>query len=308
MDTPLGTVIVAGATGLIGRKLTSSLVESRTKVVVLTRSQDAMRAPVHPLVRYVRWDGKNQGEWTQYVESAEAIVNLSGQSIGEKRWSETRKQELLLSRTEPTGALVEAIRHSSKKPKALVNASAVGFYGNVPRGNVVENHPPGQDFLGRTCVAWESSALEAQELGVRVVLLRSGIVLDSRGGALKKMLLPFRLFVGGPLGSGDQWFPWIHHEDEVRAIRFALDTTALSGALNLAAPQATTMRDFAQTLGAVMHRPSIFPVPSFVLRAILGEMSAIVLNGQCAKPEKLLKAGFEFRFPALTGALKDILG
>ncbi len=300
-------IVIAGATGFIGKKLTSSLLASQTTVIVLTRRPDAVRTSPHPLVRYVRWDSRNQGEWTRHVDGADAIINLSGQSIAGKRWSDTRKEELLLSRIQPTNALVQALNASASRPRVLINASAVGYYGHVPQETVTEDHLPANDFLGKTCAAWEAAALKAQSLGVRVVLLRSGIVLDKKGGALPRMLLPFRLFVGGPLGSGDQWFPWIHVEDEVRAILFALETSSISGPANLAAPEPATMRDFTAVLGSVLRRPRFFRVPAFVLKAALGEMADIVLTGQKVIPQKLSNAGFEFRFPTLVGALESLL-
>ena len=307
MKSRIGTTVIAGATGLIGRQLTSSMIAAQKNVVVLTRNRDAGKLPHHSRLRFVHWDGKSAGDWTQHLEDASSVINLAGQSIGERRWSTSRKEELLNSRVEPTQALVHAIRVATSKPEVLINASAVGFYGNVPGGVVAEDHPAGSDFLGRTCAAWESAATEAQEEGVRVVLLRSGIVLDKRGGALERMLHPFKMFVGGPLGSGNQWFPWIHNEDELRAILFTLENETMSGPVNLVAPQAATMREFSRALGTAMHRPAIFTVPAFVLKAVLGEMSDLVLSGQHAIPEKLLKAGFEFRFPALAGALQDVL-
>jgi uncharacterized protein len=303
----LRKVVIAGATGFIGQKLTSSLLASQTTVVILTRRPDAVRTPPHPLVSYVRWDGKNQGEWTRHIDGADAVINLSGQSIAGARWSEKRKEELLLSRTQPTSALVQAVKASAVRPKVFLNASAVGYYGHVPQETVTEEHPPGNDFLGKLCIAWESAALKAQELGVRVALLRTGIVLDKHGGALQRMLLPFRLFVGGPLGSGNQWFPWIHKEDEVRSILFALERSSISGPVNLAAPEPATMREFSKAMGAVLRRPSVFRVPPFALRAALGEMADIVLTGQKVVPQKLNKEGFEFRFPILVGALEDLL-
>lgn len=301
------TIVIAGATGFIGQNLTASLLANQATVIVLTRRPKAPQTLHHPLLSYVYWDGSKQGEWTRHVDGADAVINLSGQSIAGKRWSRARKRELLLSRTEPTGALVKAMEASRARPRVLINASAVGYYGNVPQEDVSEDHSPGADFLSELCVRWETSALKAREVGVRVVLLRSGIVLDEKMGALQRMLIPFRLFVGGALGSGDQWFPWIHREDEVRAILFALETASVSGPVNLAAPEPATMRDFARVIGITLHRPSFFRVPSFVLRAMLGEMADIILTGQKVTPQKLIKAGFEFRYPTLVRALEDLL-
>jgi len=249
----------------------------------------------------------SQGEWVRQIDGAVAIINLSGLSIAGARWTESRKKELLLSRTQPADALVQALKGSQARPPVLINASAVGYYGHVPQEPVAEDHPCGSDFVSRLCSAWETAASSAQELGVRVVLLRSGIVLDKSGGALKRMLLPFRLFVGGPLGSGDQWLPWIHKEDEARAILFVLEKTSVLGPVNLVSPEPATMRDFARAIGKALRRPSFFNVPAFVLRAAFGEMADMLLTGQKVIPQKLVREGFEFRFPTLSGALKDLL-
>lgn len=300
-------IVIAGATGLIGGSLTKSLIGSGHTVVVLTRNVQGgtISPPPHLHVEY--WDGKSAGVWQRQIEDADAVINLAGESLGARRWTRSRKRVLVSSRLEPTTALVNAMEVSRTKPGVFVNASAVGYYGPVDVGHVVEGSPSGDDFTSTLCVQWEQAALAAQALGVRVVLLRSGIVLDPRGGALQKMILPFRLFAGGPLGSGDQWLPWIHKEDEVGAICFLLEHEGVSGPVNLAAPESVTMRMFCRSLGNVMKRPSIMRVPSFVLRALLGEMAEIVLAGQRVVPEKLLQMGFKFRFPELNDALNDLM-
>jgi len=300
-------MVLAGATGFIGQKLTSRLLDSQISVVVLTRNPASGRTTKHARLSYGQWDGKNQGDWTKHIDGAEAVVNLSGQSVASRWWSKTRKQELYSSRIDSTNALVEAIGASTVKPSVFLNASAVGYYGHVEQGAVTEDHPPGNDFLGRLCADWESAALSARAFGVRVVLLRTGIVLGSEGGALQRMIFPFELFAGGPLGSGDQWFPWIHEEDEVRAILYAIGRSSLSGPVNLSAPESTTMREFSNALGRALHRPSALRIPAFLLRALLGEMADVVLSGQRIVPQKLMKEGFEFSFPTLPGALADLL-
>ena len=262
---------------------------------------------LHPSLEFAAWDGKTVGNWSRHIDGADAVINLSGQSLASGRWTEARKQQLLASRIDPTTAIVEAIRAAKVKPSSLLNASAVGYYGHVPEGVVTEDHSSGEDFMSRLCSNWEAAANAANILGVRVILLRSSIVLDPQGGALQRMLLPYRMFVGGPLGSGNQWLSWIHREDEVRAIEFALEQSGLSGPLNLAAPEPARMREFSKVLGMVLRRPSGFRVPAFVLRAILGEMADVVLSGQRAVPQKLTEAGFEFRFPKLEEALANLL-
>lgn len=300
-------IVIAGATGFIGQNLIAQLLGSRHSIVILTRRPFSTKANQDPLLTYASWDGTSQGSWAKHLDGADAVINLSGQSIAGKRWSTTRKLELLSSRIDSTKAIVCAIQNAGIKPSALLNASAVGYYGHTQEGDVNEDHPAGSDYLGRLCAQWELAALAAEQLGVRVLLLRSGIVLDSRSGALPRMLLPFKLFVGGPLGSGRQWFPWIHRDDEIRGIVYALEHSSLSGPVNLVAPEEATMRDFSIALGKAMHRPSALAVPSFLLRILLGEMADVILTGQRAVPEKLIQAGFQFRFPALAEALADLL-
>jgi uncharacterized protein len=299
-------IVIAGATGLIGRKLTASLLERGSTVVALTRNLNTSQT-THSALEFALWDGESVGNWRQHFDGADAVINLSGQSIGSRRWTAGRKQQLLASRVNPTRAFVEAMKNCQTKPRVFLNASAVGYYGNVETGDVTEDHPAGDDFLGKLCSDWESTALAATHLGVRVVLLRSGIVLDPKGGAMQRMLLPYKFFAGGPLGSGQQWLPWIHREDEIRAFLFALDQGKISGPINVAAPEPVTMREFSKAVGKALHRPSAFSVPPVILRATLGEMADIVLKGQRVIPKRLVEAGFEFRFPTLEGALADLL-
>jgi uncharacterized protein len=299
-------IVIAGATGLIGKLLTKSLLNSGHSVVVLTRNVVLPTTSSQPLLHFDHWDGKGEGAWQGHIDHADAIVNLAGESLGAKRWTKRRKRDLISSRVDPTVAIVNAMKAAKAKPRVLVNASAVGYYGPIEMGDVGEDHQAGDDFTSALCVAWEHAALAATAFGVRVVLLRSGIVLDPRGGALQKMLLPFKLFAGGPLGSGDQWFPWIHGEDEVRAICFLLENERCSGPVNLASPEVVTMREFCVALGEALRRPSGLRVPPFALRVLLGEMADILLTGQRVVPKKLLQEGFEFRFPDLKDALKNL--
>jgi uncharacterized protein len=273
-------VVVAGASGLIGGELSRVLRERGDEVVALPRFG---KAP-----------------WS--VEGAEAVVNLAGASVAGKRWTAAYKKEIEDSRVLTTRALVEAIARSARKPRVLVNASAVGYYGG--RGDEVleEGAAPGGDFLANVGRQWEA---EAQRAPVRSVQLRTGVVLSARGGALSKMLPPFKAFVGGPIGSGKQWFPWIHIADEVGAILWGLDRD-VSGPLNLVAPGIVTMKDFAKALGRALHRPSWAPVPAAPLRILLGEIADVLLEGQRAVPQKLLQSGFRFRFPEVDAALRDL--
>ena len=300
-------IIIAGATGFIGRDLINALLKDHHSIIALTRKPRSSGTDPHPLLEHVEWDGKTVGSWTRHVDGADAVVNLCGESLGSGRWSAKRKHLLRSSRIDPTNALVESIRRASVKPPVLLNASAVGYYGDTGDVPVSEDRGPSDDYLGKLCVDWESAALRSQGLGVRVVLLRSGVVLDPNHGALQRLLLPFRMFVGGALGSGKQWFPWIHRDDEIAAILFALNQKDLSGPINLVAPQPITMKELSTELGKVLKRPSFFSVPSFVLKSLLGEMASVVLTGQRIEPAKILEAGFQFRFPNIREALIDLL-
>ncbi len=301
-------IVVAGGSGFLGKALLKKLIEANHSVALLSRNPRAAQSNVPSSVQVEQWDAKSVGNWAQRIDGADAVINLTGESIGGKRWTAKQKEMILSSRIDSTRAVVEAIRQATLKPKLLINQSAVGYYGNVEVGNVTEDHPRGTDFLGEVASRWEVEARKAESLGVRVVTPRTGIVLDKNGGALQKLLLPFNLFIGGPLGSGRQWFPWIHLEDEINAFLFALENPKLSGPVNLAAPESVTMKQFCTALGKAMHRPSWAPVPGFVLKILLGEMAGpLLLGGQKVVPEKLSEAGYKFRFPKLEEALSDIL-
>ena len=299
--------LVAGGSGWIGKRLVSELLSAGHEVSVLTRNPFRMRNSFPLSVRVYAWDAERQGVWSTAVNAADAVINLAGESLASKRWSPRQKLEVRSSRLHATRALVDAIRSVSHRPSVLISASAVGYYGDTGSQEVTEETPPGVGFLPEVCEAWESEALRARDLGARVVLLRTGVVLGDRGGALERMVTPFQLLLGGPLGSGNQWFPWVHRDDVVGVMLFAAVQAALEGPVNLAAPETVTMRQFCRTLGAVMRRPSWLPVPSFLLRLILGEMSIMVLGGQKIAPGKLIRSGYQFKFDRLRPALADIL-
>jgi uncharacterized protein (TIGR01777 family) len=300
-------IIVAGASGLIGRRLTSAYLESGHTIICLTTRTVGANTGRDPSFRRIHWDGETVGEWKSYLENADAVINLSGQSLASGRWTRSRKQSLTASRLNSTKAIVEAIRQTATKPAVFLSASAVGYYGPVDTGDVTEDHPPGTDFLASLCARWEMEAAKASASGVRTVILRSGVVLDPSGGALRRLVLPFKFFVGGPLGTGTQWLPWIHREDQVRAILYAIENPGISGPINLVAPDVVTMAEFSRTLGRVLHRPSFMRVPALVLQMLLGEMAIVVLTGQRAIPRKLVQAGFQFSHPALPEALSSLL-
>ncbi len=298
-------ILLAGGTGFIGRALTEALTARGDRVTLLTRSAaSAASAPAG--TRAVVWDGRASGDWIGTADGADAVVNLSGESVAGGRWTPARKLALIKSRVDSTRALVAAISQASRRPRVLVNASAVGYYGEVPEGEVPENAPQGRDFLAALCGQWEREALAAEPLGTRVVLARLGVVLARGGGALARMELPFKLGLGGPMGSGRQAFPWIHRDDALGALRFALDSGELSGPVNFVAPGAVTNAEFSKALGRALRRPALLPAPAFAVRLALGEMSSMLLGGQRAVPGKLAVAGYAFKHPDIAGALADL--
>jgi hypothetical protein len=300
-------ILVAGGTGFIGNALVHRLLGEGHSVILLSRYPQPVRNVDRSLVQIEQWDGGTIGPWVDRLENVDGIVNMAGESIGAKRWTEARKALLVTSRVEPTRALVSGISMTKRRPAVLVNTSAVGYYGNVESQDVAESHPAGTDFLASLCKQWEAEAQKAEEYGVRVVRLRFGVVLEKGGGALERMMLPFRLFVGGPLGSGRQWFPWVHRDDVIGAIIFSLQNASISGPANVTAPDQVTMREFCQALGRAMHRPSWARVPAFVLRLVLGKMAGTVLTGQRVVSNKLADAGYTFRYPKLDEALRAIV-
>lgn len=300
------SVIIAGGTGFIGSALTRRLLEQGVFATVLTRQS---RPNVGPK-RFLRWDPEKGGPdeaLVREMSEATVVVNLSGYPIVGGRWTEPVKKRILDSRVLATRVLVQAMERAAEKPGVLINGSAIGFYGADPAGPVDESSPPGTDFLAKVCQAWEAEAKKAERLAVRVALLRTGIVLSPQGGALAKMLTPFKLGLGGPLGSGEQWMSWIHLDDLVGMILWLMDKPSVSGPVNGTAPNPATNREFSRTLASTLRRPCLFRVPGFVLKLAMGEMSSILLEGQKALPEAALSGGFAFRYPKLEPALRSLL-
>jgi uncharacterized protein (TIGR01777 family) len=297
-------VIITGGTGLIGRSLAADLAADGHSVIVLSRSPERAQPPEG--VTVAAWDARSADGWGYLVEGSDGIVNLAGESLL-GYWTGAKKRRILRSRLDSAAAVVEAVEAARAKPRVLIQASATGYYG--PRGSEIvrEDTPPGTGFLAGIAVEWEASTAPVEPMGVRRVIIRTGTVLSTEGGGLPLLMLPFRFFVGGPLGGGQQWMPWIHVTDEVRAIRFLLLDNGASGPFNVAAPNPLTNAEFARDLGRAAGRPSLLPVPAFALRLVLGEMSSVVLNGQRAVPGRLLEQGFAFRFPRAAGALEDLL-
>lgn len=300
-------VLISGGTGLIGRALTRALVDRGDEVVILSRSPQRHAAHLPQGVQLLAWDGRTPTGWGEIVNTVDAVVNLAGANIAEGRWTAARKRVIRESRLHAGHALVEAIRDATSKPHVLIQASAVGYYG--PRGDeiVTEDTPPGSDFLAQLAVEWEASTREVEAWGIRRPIIRTGVVLSMEGGALPRMLPPFKLGLGGPLGSGRQWFPWIHMADEVGAILFLLDREEAHGPYNLSAPNPVRNEEFTRALGEILHRPTLFRVPAFALRLLFGEMATVLLEGQRAIPRRLLDEGYTFRYEDVRSALRALL-
>ena len=292
-------LLVTGGTGFIGTPLCRTLVRHGHELLILTRS----RSPevTLPGTRSVAWDAR---EWEQAISGVQGVINLAGEPLAAKRWSRGQKRRITESRVQTTRRLVDAIAASSTKPSVLVSASAVGYYGNRADEPLTESSAAGSGFLAKTCQAWEAEAQRAEHVGVRVVRLRIGVVLGPGGGALAKMAPPFQLFLGGPLGSGRQWMSWVHRDDVIGLIEWALTHPQLSGAVNATAPHPVTMRELCTCLGRVLHRPSWAPVPAMILRLGLGEMAELLLTGQRVIPDTALRAGYVFRFDDVERALE----
>ncbi len=297
--------VVAGGTGFIGQALVDRLARRGHGVTIVTRRRDPPRMETG--LKSVAWSLDTGPELVRAVEEAETVVNLAGEPVVGKRWSPMQKEAILESRVRSTRLLVQAIAKSRKKPLAFVSASAVGFYGDRGNETLDEKSLGGVGFLAETCRRWEEEALQAEKLGVRTVLLRIGVVLGKGGGALDKMLGPFRLGLGGPIGNGGQWMSWIHLNDLVRLIEWAAAQNSVSGPLNGTAPHPVLMKDFARALGKALGKPAFFPVPGFLLKIALGEAAGLLLASQKVLPRKAAGAGFAHDFPNLDGALSDLL-
>ena len=298
-------VAITGATGFVGSRLVEQLQAQGHQPLILTR-KPAAASRTFPNVEVVAYTPTESGDWQQAIAGCDAVVNLAGEPIAEKRWTPQEKEEILNSRKLGTQKIVEAIAQANPKPQVLVNASAIGYYGTSETATFDETSPSGNDFLAEVCQAWEAQAQKVKESGVRLVILRFGIVLGN-GGALAKMIPPFQLFAGGPLGTGQQWVAWIHRDDLVRLIIEALTRPDREGVFNATAPNPVRMSEFCQVLGDVLHRPSWLPVPSFALEALLGEGAKVVLEGQQVLPKRTTSSGFEYRYPTVKQALEEIL-
>jgi uncharacterized protein (TIGR01777 family) len=297
-------IVIAGGTGFLGAALTSELDRAGHQCVVLTRSAGT-DSPGH--ARAVVWkpDGTATEAWAREIDDADAVINLSGEPLPAKRWTPSQKAKLVSSRVLPTRSLVAAIAQAPPRPRVLLNASGIAYYADSDR-LVDESAPAGKGFLQDLAVAWEGEALAAEAHDTRVVLLRSGVVIHAEGGALPQLLPPFRFGVGGPLGNGRQYWAWIHRDDWVRMVMWALENGDVRGPLNVAAPEPAQQRDIARAIGRVLKRPSFMPAPSFALTLLLGEMAGeMLLASQRAVPRQARERGFSWTFPTLDAAISD---
>ena len=306
-----GSIIISGGTGLIGSALARSLLADGHAVVILTRSS-APKAPIAG-AQYAQWDGQRLGEWAAQLHGAAAVINLAGEGIAgygplPTRWTEKRKATLRQSRLAAGQILARACELAQPAPPVFIQASAVGYYGTRQAGQLTEEAAAGEDFLARLCIEWEASSAASEAQGIRRVIARIGVVLDADEGALPKMALPFRLFGGGPIGTGRQGISWIHRDDAVAALRFLLEHSEASGPYNLCAPQPQSNAAFSAALGRALRRPCWLPVPGFAMRLAMGEVAMILLEGQTAIPQRLSEAGFVFQFAEASAALQQIYG
>ncbi|MER5907193.1 TIGR01777 family oxidoreductase [Streptomyces mirabilis] len=299
-DSRRSRIAIAGASGLIGSALTRSLTADGHEVVRLVR-----RAPRGK--DEVRWDPDGQRMDAAGLAGCAAVVNLAGAGVASRRWTEAYKRKILDSRVRGTATLAAAVAALDERPRVFVNGSAIGFYGETGDRVVDESAPPGEGFLPSVCVAWEGAAEPAREAGVRTVLARTGLVVAREGGAWGKLFPLFRAGLGGRMGDGRQYWSYISLHDEVAAIRHLIDTSSLSGPVNLTAPTPLTNREITEAMGRVLHRPTVFPTPAPLLRLALGDMSGDILGSQRVHPTRLLSSGFTFAFPTIEGALRAAL-
>lgn len=300
-------VIITGGTGLMGRALAKDLSERGYEVVILSRSPQKKADGLPEGVRVLAWDGESAQGWQEAADGAHAIVNLAGENLSRGRWTDKMKQRFRDSRLKAGQAVVQAVEQAQVMPRVVIQSSAVGYYGSHPEERqVTEKAPPGKDYLAKLCQEWENATAAVEQYGVRRAIIRTGVVLDEQSIALRRMAMPIKLFVGGPLGSGRQWLPWVHLTDEVDAIRYLIENARAEGPYNVCAPNTLTNRRFGAILARVLRRPYYFPVPAFLIKLLFGEMSMVVLEGQRAVPKRLQDQGFKFRYPDAESALREI--
>jgi uncharacterized protein (TIGR01777 family) len=299
-------IVITGATGLVGSDICRKLYKKGDNITVFTRNVNKGKSILPFLNNFVEWDYNKPEKWRRELEGKDVIIHLAGANLFDKRWNNDYKRKIMNSRIDSTKNLINSISLLKSKPKLFISSSAVGYYGNKGNEELTEESEPGTDFLALVCKEWEAESKEVEKFGIRRVNIRMGIVLSTKEGALKKMLLPFRLFAGGTLGNGDQWFPWIHIDDIVRIYLFAIENE-ISGAINGASPNPVRMKEFANTLGKVLNRPSFFSVPEFLLKIFVGEGAESILSSLRVIPQKLIKSSYKFKYENLETALTSLL-
>lgn len=299
-------IIITGATGLIGRQISKRLIEAKNHLIIFTRNLESAKSIIKNAQEYVLWNYENSSEWKNKLNGTDAVIHLAGENLISKRWTKEFKKRIYNSRVLTTRALVNVISQLTNKPQDFISASAVGYYGNRET-EVDEYQEKGEGFLADLVNDWENETKPLENYGVRRVNIRLGTVLSKDGGALSKLIPQFKLFLGGTLGSRNQWFPWIHVEDAVEIFLFALNNSEVQGVLNAVAPEQIRMKDFSKVLGKVLKRPSYLNVPSFILKLILGEASEALLNGAKVIPKRTLEYGYQFRYANLNDALTNLL-
>ncbi|MFZ2324361.1 MAG: TIGR01777 family oxidoreductase [Ignavibacteriaceae bacterium] len=300
-------IIITGATGLIGRKLAEVLIRRGDNVNIFSRNIDKAKLLFPKIKSIVEWNYNKPELWQPSIDGSDAVIHLAGINLFDRRWNENFKKEVIESRKIGTHNLVEAISLCTNKPEVFVSASGIGYYGDCGDTLLSEDSSAGKDFLADVCKFWEYEAALVETFNVRSVQIRTGLVLSTEDGALKQMLIPFKLFVGGYLGNGKQWASWLHIDDIVRIYIYAIDNYNIRGAVNAASPNPVKMKEFAKTLGKVLSRPALFPVPKFVLKIAVGEAAEVVVASQKIDVRKLLDSGYKFRFTELKNALSDLL-
>ena len=307
MSSIVKNIVITGATGSIGRRLVKELSAKGNELVVFTRVIKEAEDKFSNATSFVKWDYNKPAEWQQHINSADAVVQLAGANLSGRRWNSAYKKLAYDSRIISTRNLIEAIKSVEHKPKVFICANAVGIYGNRYDEVLDETSLLGDDFLAHLCRDWEEEAAKVEEIGVRRVSIRTGLALAKDEGLLKQLYLPFKLFVGGPLAGGKQWFPWIHIDDIVGIYLHAIDNESVQGSINAVSPGIVRMKEFAKTFGKVLHRPSIFPIPKFAMKIVAGEVAEYAVMSQRTSVKKIIDAGHKFKFKNLEIALSDLL-
>lgn len=300
-------IIITGATGLIGKSISYELIKRGDEVTVFTGDTTRAKNEVPNAKLYVKWNYNKPEGWKDHLNSKDAVIHLAGASLFDKRWTENYKKTIIESRETSTLNIINAIKEAEEKPGIFICSSAVGYYGDSGNKILTEGSQKGNSFTAKVCEKWERAAAEVEKFGVRRVSIRTGIVLNSGEGTLKKMVTPFKFFVGGTLGNGKQWFPWVHIIDLVNIFLFVLDNKETEGALNAVSPNPVSMKEMTDEIGRILHRPSFFKVPHFALRIVLGELADEVIASLRVKPQKLSDYNFKFQFDNISLCLKDLL-